>query len=169
VMHGTATSVPICSGALGQWRFTQGMLNIFHARIAFAARCQVSSPLPSWMRLWSTLYPVGAAVADAPTSGYEKPESFCPEMKRRILSSEGSVRLNKRLVTLLRRCGLRRRLEAGRHLSGQTPSLCYLTSSPLNRDRSRVTPKPAADAAKAKTEDGPQGCVFEGFAMPATY
>jgi hypothetical protein len=38
--------------------------------------------------------PAGGAVADAPTSGYEKPESFCSEMKRRILSSDGAVRLN---------------------------------------------------------------------------
>ena len=29
----------------------------------------VPSPLPSRMRLWSTLYPGGAMVADAPTSG----------------------------------------------------------------------------------------------------
>jgi hypothetical protein len=33
-------------------------------------------------------------VADAPTSEYEKPESFCFEMKRRISSYEGAVRLN---------------------------------------------------------------------------
>jgi hypothetical protein len=37
---------------------------------------------------------VGAAVADAPTSEYEKPESFCLEIKRRISSSEGAIRLN---------------------------------------------------------------------------
>src|SRR5258708_3393537 len=70
------------------------MLNIFHARIASAARRHITSPLPSWMRLWSTLYPVGAAVADAPTSEYEKPESFCLEIKRRISPSDGAVRLN---------------------------------------------------------------------------
>jgi hypothetical protein len=33
-------------------------------------------------------------VADAPTSGYEKPESFCFAMKRRTSSSVGLVRLN---------------------------------------------------------------------------
>ena len=70
------------------------MRNICHARIASTACRQTTSPLPSWIRLWSTLYPVGAAVADAPTSEYEKPESFCLEIKRRISSSEGAVRLN---------------------------------------------------------------------------
>src|ERR1700676_4523318 len=71
------------------------MLNICHERIAFVARCHVTAPLPSCTRLWSTLYPVGAVVADAPTSGYDKPMSFWLEIKRRISSSEGSVRLNK--------------------------------------------------------------------------
>ena len=50
------------------------MLNMRHARIASVARRHISSPLPSWMRLWSTPYPSGAVVADAPTSGYEKPD-----------------------------------------------------------------------------------------------
>jgi hypothetical protein len=95
------------------------MLNIFHARIASNARCHVSSPLPSWMRLWSTLYPSGAVVADAPTSVYENLESFRFEMKRRISSSLGPESLNKGIATLLRRCGLRRRSEAGRHPSEQ--------------------------------------------------
>src|SRR4029077_10991943 len=90
----TATLIPTCIGALGQWRPTQGMLNICHVRIASAACRHVTSPLPSWTRLWSTLYPVGAAVADAPISEYEKSESFCFEIKRRISSSEGAVRLN---------------------------------------------------------------------------
>src|SRR5258707_4215426 len=89
----TATSVPTCIGALGQWRLTHGMLNIRHARIASTARCHVPSPLPSRTRLWSTLYPAGAVVADAPTSGYEKPVSFTFEMKRRISESDGAVRL----------------------------------------------------------------------------
>jgi hypothetical protein len=38
-------------------------------------------------------------VADDPTSGYEKLESFCFAMKRRISSSVGAVSLNN--VTLL--------------------------------------------------------------------
>src|SRR5258708_22320713 len=75
------------------------MLNIRHERIASIARCHVTPPLPSWTRLWSTLYPVGTVVEDAPTSGYEKPEPFCFEMNRRISSSEGAVRLNKAMVT----------------------------------------------------------------------
>lgn len=41
-------------------------------------------------------------VADAPTSGYEKPEPFCFEMKLRISYSEGDVRRNNGMVTLPR-------------------------------------------------------------------
>src|SRR5580658_8307395 len=82
------------------------MQNIWHARIASTARRHVTSPLPSRTRLWSRLYPAGAAVADAPTSDYEKPESFCREIKRRISSSEGGVRLNT--VFLFRRAHLLR-------------------------------------------------------------
>src|ERR1700674_1197963 len=107
----TATSVPACIGALGGWRLTHGMLNIRHARIASTARCHVTSPLPSWTRLWSTLYPVGTVVADAPTSGYENPEPFCFEMNRRISSFEGAVRLNKAMITLLQKYALRRQCE----------------------------------------------------------
>src|ERR1700676_1372988 len=116
----TATWVPTCIGALGQWRLTHGMLNIRHARIASTARCHVPSPLPSRTRLWSTLYPAGAVVADAPTSGYEKCESFCCAMKRRISSSEGAESLNKGIVTLLPIYVLHRSLEAVRHLCGRS-------------------------------------------------
>jgi|SRR5580658_4270935 hypothetical protein len=87
-------SIPTCIGTLGQHRFTHGMLNICHARIAPTARRHVPSPFPSGTRLWSTLYPCGAVVADAPTSGYEKPEFFCLEMKRQTSSSDGAVSLN---------------------------------------------------------------------------
>src|ERR1700758_2848815 len=96
------------------------MRNIRHFQIASAARCQVPSPLPSRMRLWSTLYPGGTIVADAPTSGYEKPESFCFEMKRRIWSSEGAESLNKEFATPLPICALRKLLEAGRLPSEQS-------------------------------------------------
>src|ERR1700677_3051576 len=55
-----------------------------------------------------------------PDIRYEKCESFCCEMKRRIPSSEGAESLNKGIVTLLPIYVLRRSLEAGRHLSGRS-------------------------------------------------
>src|ERR1700676_3554042 len=116
----TATWVPTCIGALGQWRLTHGILNIRHARIASTARCHVTSPPPSRTRLWSTLYPVGTVVADAPTCGYENHEPFCFEMKRRSSSFEGAVRLNK---ALLQKCALRRQLEVGRRSREQNCEL----------------------------------------------
>jgi hypothetical protein len=41
-------------------------------------------------------------VADDPTSGYEKPESFCFEMNCRASFSEGAVRLNMLALSPLR-------------------------------------------------------------------
>ena len=50
-----------------------------------------------------------------------------------------------------------------------TPSLCYLTSFPLHRDRGRVTRKPAAASAEAENREGPASLrFFEGIRATAS-
>ena len=116
-------------GASGQYRRTHGISNIRHPLIAATARCHVTSPFPSRMRLWSTLYRLGMSPADAPTSRYEKREPFCSAIKRRTSSSDGAVRRNNASLTLSPTYVLRKQLEAGLSCCGQN-------SEPVRCERS---------------------------------
>jgi hypothetical protein len=90
------------------------------------------------------------------------------------------VLLSGNEITLLRRCGLRRRQGTGRHLCrgscepvahlfscraaqfGATPRLCYRTASPLNRHRSRVTQNQRQTSAEARNRGCCAGLRFRG-------
>src|ERR1700683_2217937 len=80
------------------------------------ARSNASSPCPSLIRLWSTVYPTGTCCRELPTSGHEKFSFCCADMNALIKSSEGFDQHNI-CVSLLRaeiisaQGNLRRQLE----------------------------------------------------------
>src|SRR5271154_6884629 len=74
------------------------MSNIFQSRRAFLARSKSSAPVPSRMRLRSTVYPFGGVVRVRPTPLYGNSASCWEEMKAWMDSRLGLVQKNMRML-----------------------------------------------------------------------